>query len=616
MALYEVELDGAVYEVEGPDDREPTEGEVRSLLGPSSSSAAPVEQPKSNLEGFAEHFAPTALVKGAFDSAKEYFDPAQYKGIIDNPIVGNIPLAVVPGTSIRGMQAAKQGIDKSAQEIGSGNYARGGVDFAKVLTPAAAPLEAGLNLYEGKPGATGEVVGELANLALPYAAKGVAKGLAGTEATRAAKWVEGINPKAPVKGLAEKIAPRALEEGIWGTEEGMKAYVEAERPGAYKALSDAWENSPIDQFNIDPIKTALQAEIKKLSLGNEGVPATPTAQNAISAFQDRIARLEAISNEGLVGKNDFRSLRQQWDTDVNWLRDSKRKNNNLTPEQTVQAEASKAAADAERGMISDLTPEIANANSKVSFLENLESVLQNRKQPSNKFFSTLAGIAGLNEGGIPKAGMYAATAKIAHALLTSPVYKTLSAVQRAKLAKVLNGAQARYERPRETEINSGGQLPGARYEGHPAELTQLGEYKRLPDVFEGAPVVDDALRQALMNTDDMPLLEREPLNFGSELPETPFARAQRFGQTGELPQVWEQGQSFDDSLRQLELNTNPNPGLLEAQGFQEGFNPGSSPFQDIQRFSTGAEGLATPTLNSILEQALIDQLLLEAKRGR
>ncbi len=602
MALYQVEVDGGLYEIEGPDDREPTEAEVRGLLGAETPTAAALEpqNQKSNTQGFIEHFAPTALLKGGLDTVKEVFDSSQYKGVLDNPIVRNIPLAPLPGASYNSLVAGKQSVDKAADEFAKGNYARGAVDFAKPFTPLAGSAEAAVDLYEGKPGAGGEVAGEFANLALAGLGKlGAAKGAKfapALEESAANRWVSGMNPKAAVSGLAEKIAPEALRRNIGGTETGMRALVERDLPNAYQSLDDAWQNSPISEFDSTPIKQALQQEIQSRQFGPNKIAASSSAESAIKALQDRLDRLNAIEQEGSVPKNELRALRQQWDQDVNWLREAKRYGNSLTPEQTFSAEASKTASDAARNHISKLDPNIAKANSDVSFLKNLEAVLDNRKQPSSKLATMLGGMAGLTgEGaGVGKVGTLATVARLGHALIHTPAWKTLTAVQQAKIARALLGS----------------------VEAKPAD----GPRQTPGDVYEGSYPADIALREAQTNAQPLGAMEFQPLAEAAAFEETPFARAQRMGQKGYPAEVWNEptGPIIEPSI-----------GLEPTSGLYDIFNaPAEQPFnlpsaqQPTWQTSFGkssrlAQPLETPTLPaSILEEALINELLSQLKNER
>lgn len=472
MAKYEVQVDGSTYEVEGPDDREPTEAEVRRLLGNSTDSASamtPAAQPLSQSEqssGFLGHFGPTAMLKGVFGKAGELTDGSKYNGLLDNPIVRNFPLLVVPGTSFNDLSSTKSALDKSVNEIGNGNVGTGLLDATKAYLPGiAGPIEAGQDVAAGRPGATGAVTGELANLALMGLGKAAPKiaepigEWADRSATRS--MVEGLNPNKRYLATAEKIAPELARQGVWGSVPSLEEAASTGLDKAGPALDEAWQQGGMRDLPVSGIKQALQQHIQSLS--PVGAEPEPLSVSKAAAAQNLIDYLDRVAPEGNVSAEQARSLRQLWDDPV------ARKSAYLPgadPNLTANVEAARTGANALRSTIADIVPEAVEPNKQFKLYSDLQDVLDHRKAGSKGVAATALGtIAGSSLGpwGALKG---AAVAKMLHAAMNSPAWNTFSAVQKAKLARALLGATEGAGAGRGIVApDSPAQLPGNTYEG-------------------------------------------------------------------------------------------------------------------------------------------------------
>lgn len=246
----------------------------------------------------------------------------------------------------------------------------------------------------------------------------------------------------PNKVIARKITPELINRGEYGSLGGLEDRA-AQQAAVYRPQLDAaYQAMPVQSTAGSGPQIVQALENLKGKYTVQGMPANPTAVNAISGVQDvvkqygndiapdSLRKLKAIFDEPVASRGGFAG-------------------GDLTTAYTLKAQ--KAAGNSIRGILGQASPDVAALNKEISFWLDVQRVtsqsgLRQTGQAGGllKVLSPLGvGAAGAMTGaqygahvGV-EAGAAAALTTAAIQITRSPLWRTGSAVLKDRLADAL-----------------------------------------------------------------------------------------------------------------------------------------------------------------------------------
>lgn len=283
--------------------------------------------------------------------------------------------------------------------------------------------------------------------------------------------------KETTKHVAQKAVPKLLDQKVVSTSrQALQKRAEAAASAAADKLDEAWEKLPADaQLKTKPIVDALEnakkAYIEKITTQEtkqvtskivdefgkpftrevtedvtKNIESVPEAVRHLTQLQDIIKQYgDNVSPQSL------RKVRQAWDSLVS--RAGGYQGKSLS--EVTKVDARREAANAIRHELGKEFPEIAKINSEFSFWHGIDDVLtqtikrtQAQARPLGEQIIAGAGatgaVTGIGMGAGGGAALGAAGIYMLNKLVRSPGWKTVSAVAKSELARVLaDGDQAK-----------------------------------------------------------------------------------------------------------------------------------------------------------------------------
>jgi hypothetical protein len=202
----------------------------------------------------------------------------------------------------------------------------------------------------------------------------------------------------------------------------------------------------------DAIEKGAQDNLTIATQSGARVPVTQAAKNAIGQADGLkqvlldVSETDPATGKLMVPADKLRQLRQAWDEVA--AQAKVYQGAQLADAATGKIHA--IAADAIRDQLSQDFPNIAALNKEYSFWKNVEKVVgdtvirrEGQAKPMSRQIASAAGTAfGAVTGGLPGAVMGKETMDGLQALANSPMWKTVSAVKKAQLAKyIVSGNQ-------------------------------------------------------------------------------------------------------------------------------------------------------------------------------
>jgi hypothetical protein len=566
MPIFEIEHEGELYEVDAPDE----DSAVRAF--------APQESP--------EPAAPLTPVKSKYADSSLGEDVSKAIGGAGSAIwgvakgLGSTVADLADDSSkmakgqirtleeIPGYEQAKgllgsvaEGVSKHSRafrDAAPGDYremATQGLMTAGSLIPGMSPLfdigaratgmspETGQeSVLDADPRAAGELGGNLALAVadrLPWGklGKGVDSLAKASEARQVSRYAEGLKPTKGNFPAAQELAAEAIERGIYGTSKGLnkQGAVGAEKTG--KAIGDIFHSERSQTpASIDPVVNALEELAQKGVKG--GQEFAPELNAAARSLQEKV-RAMAEAKGGQPSAFDLWELKQLWDDPV------ARKGAyapGADPALTAKLQAQEAAANAAREALGEALPEVKPLNKDYHFYKQLEELTdpQVMSQANSlwKEAGKMAGAAALGAIlGVPGGLLTGAMAfKLGSTILNNPLYKTFTAVQRAKIARALQAGDGAGVVAAYTE--AGGKFEDLNLADETLELSND------PLAFRGAPGED-------VGQSSLPSIWGEDIPSGFETGlENPFVRFQP--RSPELPD-WDALGAAERSVDNLEV---------------------------------------------------------------
>jgi len=308
-----------------------------------------------------------------------------------------------------------------------------------------AALATGPKIAEALPGAVAKV-GDIAQEGIPEALKADAEAQYGRVLAPATKGN---------KLRAEKVIPEMIDRGITGASlKSIKGKLEAGRQAAGDALDAAYESLPAGaSVPLAPIVERMKraAGDDFTVLDNQGKPAAPSSMaetgiGHVSDIADRLKKFatpDPTSGELMIPIETARNLRQFYD-EVS--KQGGRFEGRPISDQSMIA-AHGVAGDALRAQIGETFPEVAKANADYQFYSDADRVvgdtMTRRTGQQNSLGRKLARAAGYT-GGFLAGGVHGAIAggaamEAVDATLASPLWNTVSATLKNRLAKAVAG---------------------------------------------------------------------------------------------------------------------------------------------------------------------------------
>lgn len=365
--------------------------------------------------------------------AKEAFDQGRY-----SEAIGHLMATALPGVGPAAAHAGEAFGGTEARYDSKGN----------VIQPGMAPsLSAG----------AGETVGILAPEVLSAAAPKVSSAASAAEAplrdSAAVEYGRVLN--ATTKGnklRSQRVAPELAERGVTAMSlKGLQQKIAGSLQRTGQELSDAYDALPADSsVPLDDVLNRLQFRADQeftVPTGQQPIAPSTYHQAGLALVDDIKNRLTAASE--LDPQTGFRSLpvgrvrqmRQMYDEVANL---AGRYDGKALADHS-QAAVQGMAADALRGVLADNQPSIAALNKEYSFWKDADRVVSDtitRKQgqavPLGVKIAKGAGTgAGYVTGGPLGAAIGREAMGALERTLSSPAWRTVSAVAKTKLANAL-----------------------------------------------------------------------------------------------------------------------------------------------------------------------------------
>lgn len=245
-----------------------------------------------------------------------------------------------------------------------------------------------------------------------------------------------------LKGQTARVVPELLEKKVTAlTQSGLLSKAVAQRDVAWGELEKVLEKIP----NGTQIKTS--AILDTLEDFKSGVIVKGTNIVAEPAVIKRVDEIKAIVEQ--LGDNvsfeSIRSLRQIWDKAV-----AESKGFVLTPKEGSKLAVKKAATNSIRSELSKEFPELAKVNAEYSLWRGVEDILtetvKRKSTQSGRLGQNIAtgfgASVGAATGGLQNAFFVGAVARQVAKLFNSTGWKTVSAVQKKKLADAITGGNS------------------------------------------------------------------------------------------------------------------------------------------------------------------------------
>lgn len=470
---YEVETEDAIYEVEASSDEE-ARAKVKARLAIDTAPEVQAVAPKSNLEGFLEHnqlTAPFAHPGQLIKDTANALAPAQLsqdiypEGVprsLPEALGFNLPFKILGQVGKEMLQGSSDSSQRAFEKAWMDNEQLQGKSFVDSIEPqvkgtyhnaigllGAFPLTQGLataalDLEEGRGGSTGEVLGELSNIALPFlpkAIKGASNKLAGSlEKGAVNKYVSALNPKQKFQGLAEASARQSLERGEFGTLGNLARKAEKDKAKFGSELEQIYAESPATLDVGKATSPTLDQLANKQLYGD-----VQFNQPLETAARDLQANLQQA---GELPVGEAWRLRQTLE------QPAVKKGAYLPgtdPTLVAKAEASQAAADALRPALAEAEPKSVQPNKQYNYYSNLQTLLKNRKSPNSPISLKGAtnllrrqGVAGTVGGAIAGPGgaaLAGIATEVLNAISNTTLWKTGSAVVQYKIAQALKAGK-------------------------------------------------------------------------------------------------------------------------------------------------------------------------------
>lgn len=457
-------------------------------------SAQPPSPKPGVIQGFTEHFAPTAAFAHPGKLAEDvgnYFSGLEPKDLlrIGAPIEELIHAGQEIATPIAqaGIEAVERGDSLEA-------VARG-LQFGLSLTPLAGGVVAGEKLAD--PSTRGEgfgaAAGELANVALPFLGKAPTALKAGGNRIASLGdslvesapriYSEGLHPKLKFEGLAEQVGREGVSRGLHGSLDNLEQAAARIRsqsgPEIRRLIGESEAQIPIRRAAEGPLEKFGSSE----TLGGHA----QGARDLATAAREEIMRLP-----------EELSPLEAWDL-ISVKRDPAVRRGAFLPGADPQLgaalEAQTIAGEATSGALKEAIPDVAAPMKEYSFASKLQELLDNRK---------LTPESSLNPFKADSTFKLIDPYRMAQSVRRSTRYKTGSAVLRDRVGKLLQ--KARFKEA--------------------AKLVDLP-----PESFSLPPdQAPDMEVFASPSSPEVPSSSRAPQIFGGEVPpgfEMPEAQAQK-----------------------------------------------------------------------------------------
>ena len=321
------------------------------------------------------------------------------------------------------------------------------------------------NLGSGTPKEVGESLFNVGAAVLPVAkglsktlppiarkASGAASDLLRESAVRQYSKVLGPTTKEN-KLLTERVVPELLDKRVTAmTRTGLQAKAEASALTANDALEAAYAELPQDaQVRMAPVLRKIEAAKNKLVVKGTNEIVDEGLYKALNKVQQKVVAIaggtdKIASIDPTVSVGTARSARQQFDAAVS----RKTKIFAKTGKEALQLAANKEAGNAIRHELAQEFPDIAAVNKEVNLWLNVKDVLgdtltrtASQSLPLGERAMTAGGLAGglARGGGVGTAIGYATGLKLVHKLINSTAWRTVSAVQKNRLADLLGSGK-------------------------------------------------------------------------------------------------------------------------------------------------------------------------------
>jgi len=243
-----------------------------------------------------------------------------------------------------------------------------------------------------------------------------------------------------MKYLTEKVAPQLMEKEVKAvTRRGLEKKIEVNLAEAGNKIDDVLDQIPEGtQLKTQPILDALESSKsdfmieeggKKIAAEPEKIVNIDNLKNIIQEFGDKISF------------NSLRKLRQIWDTSIASGKGFMGK----TLTEGGVLDAKKTATSAIRGELAKEFPDLDKVNAEYTLWKNTSDILEatskrlvGREKPLTQKLIKGTGLAvGFVKGGPVGAMVTGEIAEKASQLFSSPAWKTISAVNKKKLADYL-----------------------------------------------------------------------------------------------------------------------------------------------------------------------------------
>jgi muramidase (phage lysozyme) len=321
-------------------------------------------------------------------------------------------------------------------EKGAGLAARLAVGTGDILAKTA--LQTGANPEAMRTAAVAGPLGGLAGEGLAFAGQKISPMLAKSASK---EYGQALNATTKAtKAMSEKVKPRLLAERVSGTLQGIKTLAEKKADEAATALELGYEALPQGaKMKVRPIVEAITKAKESMYVVKDGKRIILNEQG-YKNLTEMGRKLVKFGTDVEVGT--IREARQILDQAVKEANGFFGK----TLAEGSEVAAKKKAADAIRREFEKNFPDIDKLNKEFSFWQNVDDVVgetlkrrEGQAIPLSQSIAQGAGAAGAiaTGGGLGKIWLVGQGLKLVKKATTSTMWRTLSAVNKMRLADVL-----------------------------------------------------------------------------------------------------------------------------------------------------------------------------------
>lgn len=341
------------------------------------------------------------------------------------------------------------GMQLASQATGSTPLRAAGQRVQQAGEKGVTPFNIAMTPLEMWPGGGGEMIGKIPVVG-PALEKAGGKLAGALKGSAEKQMTEALAPTTiKMKRTAEKVVPGMLERGVTAfTRKGLQAKAGGMLEKAGAALDAELATIPAkSRIPFRPVLKALEDAKNEFMVAGTKVAAEPKAIEAIDGIKKVITDV-AKGHGDNVPFESMRSLRQIWDAAV--ARAKSGKGFLMDELGNFSLDAKKTGSNAIRKELATKFPNLAKVNAEYSFWKGVTDVVDatvertaSHGTPLGEKVATAAGVAGgMAAGGPAKAAEAGAVMKAIHGLANSTAWKTMSAVNKAKLAKAMMSGNA------------------------------------------------------------------------------------------------------------------------------------------------------------------------------